>query len=235
VVNLIYAIGDLHLGFSTNKSMDVFGKQWNKHYDKIKGNWLSTVKDCDLVLIAGDTSWAISLEEAEADLDYLNELPGTKVLVKGNHDYWWQSLAKMKEKYRGSSLNYLQNDVFIFEECCICGARGWLCPNESDYTQEDKKIYTREIRRLELSLERAKGHRNKIVVMHYPPMNEHLEPSEFTFLFHEYDVKQVLYGHVHGDERFKYAPLGVIDGIHYQLISSDYLNFKLHPVDLLII
>jgi hypothetical protein len=232
VTILIYAIGDLHLGFSTNKEMDVFGKHWVKHYEKIKKSWISSVKDNDLVLIAGDTSWAMSLDEAKVDIDFLKELPGRKLLVRGNHDYWWQSLTKMKKQYIDTNISFLQNDSFVYEDIVICGTRGWVCPCDKGYTFEDEKIYIREIQRLKLSLDQDRGNHNKIVMMHYPPMNEQLEPSGFTSLFQEYGIKKVIYGHVHGEESFKCAPQGVIDGVDYQLVSADFLNFQLYLLEL---
>lgn len=224
---MIYAIGDMHLGFSQGKSMDQFGVHWEKHFDKIKINWMSQVKNEDLVLIAGDSSWAISLKEALPDLYFIRDLPGIKLFIKGNHDYWWSSLSKLKENFANDHMFFLQNDCFEYQQITICGARGWNCPGSEGFTKEDQKPYNREVERLGFSLQKAEIDREILVMMHFPPMNEKFEPSGFTELFEKYGVKHVIYGHVHGKENFKYAPIGVIRGVYYQLVSSDYLDFKL--------
>lgn len=227
---MIYAIGDLHLSFSGGKTMDQFGIHWENHFDKIKIDWLSKVKEEDLVLIAGDISWAMSFKDALPDLDFINELPGTKLLIKGNHDYWWSALGKLRTHFINDHIHFLQNDCFDYQAFTVCGARGWICPGAVGFEKNDQKLYTREVERLKLSLTKAQGDREIIVMMHFPPMNEKFEPSGFTQLFEAFAVKQVIYGHIHGEENFQYAPQGVIRGTNYHLISADYLDFKLTPI-----
>ncbi|MBC7959230.1 MAG: metallophosphoesterase [Vallitaleaceae bacterium] len=227
---MIYAIGDLHLGFSQGKTMDVFGPHWTHHPEKIKEDWLSKVQEDDLVLIAGDSSWAMTLEDGLSDLNYLRELPGNKLLIKGNHDYWWTSLSQIKKRTSNQKLFFLQNDCFVFKNINICGARGWICPNESAFTENDQKIYQREAQRLKMSLDAAEKSKPILVLMHFPPMNEQLEESLYTKLLKEYEVQQVIYGHVHGEINFQNAPNGRIGNIDYHLVSADYLNFKLTEI-----
>lgn len=229
---MIYAISDFHLSFSTNKPMDMFGSQWENHYEKIKVNWNNNVLQNDLVLLPGDFSWAVNLNEVKKDMDFINQLPGIKLLLKGNHDYWWQSLTQLRKTYRINNINFLQNDCFLYNGINICGTRGWICPNYNLFSKEDEKIYNRELERLRLSLMKANLEFPLLVMMHFPPMNELLETSGFTDLFHEFGVKYVIYGHIHGKENFKKAPNGLIDGVHYQLVSSDFLDFKLLAIDM---
>lgn len=229
---MIYAIGDLHLSFSNNKPMDIFGTNWKNHYIKIKDDWKEKVKNNDLVLLAGDTSWALTLNDVKTDMDFLNKLPGKKLLIKGNHDYWWSSLRKLQKNFSNKNIYFLQNNAVCFEDVIICGVRGWNCPNSQGFTLEDEKQYKREVERLRLSLNFTEGiTKKKLVMMHYPPMNEKLEPSEFTDLFHKYGVKHVIYGHVHGKENFINTPKGIIDNVFYQLVSSDFLNYQLIKIE----
>lgn len=224
---MIYVIADLHLGFSQGKTMDPFGVHWERHYEKIRTDWMERVREEDLVVIAGDISWAMSIEEALPDLSFIMNLPGQKLLIKGNHDYWWSSIAKLKSFFCDERLHFLQNDCFVYGEVTICGTRGWNCPGSSGFTKDDLKINNREVERLKLSLQKADKSREIVVVMHYPPMNEALEPSGFTQLIKEYGVKRVFYGHVHGSDNFIHAPNGCIQDVYYQLISADFLDFKL--------
>ncbi len=178
----IYTIGDLHLSFSTDKPMDIFGEAWMNHTDKIKADWLAKVSEEDTVIIPGDISWASSLEDGLVDLAWLEELPGKKLLLRGNHDYWWVTLAKMRKLVK--SIDFIQNNSYEVEDKIICGARGWLCPNDTSFTESDEKIYTREITRLKLSLDSVGDTKGKeiIVFMHYPPYNDKRHPSGFTEL-----------------------------------------------------
>lgn len=219
----LYAIGDLHLSFSTDKPMDVFGENWNSHADKIKEYWTTTVKDEDVVLIPGDISWATTFDDALVDLKWIEDLPGKKVLLKGNHDYWWSSVSKMNLLFE--SLIFLQNTFFVYEGIAICGARGWDCPHEQ-FTEHDEKIYKREQIRLKLSLDAAvkQGIEQVLVMMHYPPVYETFEDSAFTEIFESYGVEQVIYGHVHTS--FEGLVEGVFNGVDYRCVSSDYLGFK---------
>ncbi|QUI23270.1 metallophosphoesterase [Vallitalea pronyensis] len=223
---MIYAISDLHLSFNTDKPMKVFGKHWYKHYEKIEKDWKARVKEDDLVLLPGDISWAMRLEEAKEDMNFLRRMPGKKVMVKGNHDYWWQSLNKVSQMY--PEFMYIQNNSILHEHIAICGTRGWICPNKHKFTNEDEKLYKREINRLELSLNTVPDHVDTIYVMtHYPPTNDCLEPSDFTRLYETYGVDKVIYGHLHGEDSFKMGLMGVRNHVDYQLVSCDYLDFKL--------
>ena len=222
----LYVIADLHLSETTHKPMDIFGENWEKHSAKIKENWTNMVDSTDTVLIPGDISWAMTLEEAMVDLDYIDQFPGKKILLKGNHDYWWSSVKKLNSLYK--NMFFLQNDYYMVEDTAICGSRGWTCPNNQKFTTQDKKIYERELNRLKMSLDKAlKDHRGNIyVITHYPPTNDRLEPSGFTELFEYYGVKKVFYGHLHGTESFKGGLKGRFNGVEYYLTSSDYLDFS---------
>ena len=225
---MIYSISDLHLGTCVDKPMDVFGKQWEGHFDKIKKDWLERVSSDDVVLISGDISWAMSLEEARKDIESIAELPGKKVLLKGNHDYWWQSLGKVKG-ILPEGFYVVQNDVVRIGKYLLCGSRGWTTESGAE---EDKKVYARELIRLELSLkEMTKERREGDVVVgmtHYPPFDVSLEPTAVTELFTKYGVDTVVYGHLHGNS---YAKKKVfIGGVRYLLTSCDLVDFKLVEV-----
>lgn len=223
----IYVISDLHLSNNEDKPMDIFGDSWKDHVSRVKQDWEQKVKEEDVVILGGDTSWALKPEEAVADLSLLDTLPGKKVIIKGNHDLWWQSLRKNKALF--PYLEFLQNDFYPYGEYAICGTRGWACPNEGYFTQQDQKIYLREIQRLELSLSKAKegGYNKLIVVLHYPPTNEKFEPSGFTELIQAYGVEKVVYGHLHGEDSFPLGLQGKVEGVDYYLTSMDYLNCNL--------
>jgi len=225
---MIYSISDLHLGTCVDKPMDIFGKQWEGHFDKVKKDWREKVSPEDVVLIAGDISWAMSLEEAKEDLLSLADLPGQKVLLKGNHDYWWQSLGKVRG-ILPSDFHVVQNNVIRIGKYLICGSRGWT--TESDL-EEDKKIYARELIRLELSLKEMEKERKEgdivIGMTHYPPFDVSQEPTSVTELFTEHKVDTVVYGHLHGNS---YAKRKVyIGGVRYLLTSCDLVDFKLIEV-----
>jgi predicted phosphohydrolase len=230
----VFAIGDLHLSSFKPKSMDIFGDHWADHWRKIKEDWLERVSDEDVVLVCGDLSWAMRLLEALPDLDEICRLPGKKVLLRGNHDYWWSSITKIQE-YLFNQTYILQNNHYVFDDVIIVGTRGWTVPNGStDKTdKEDEAIYAREAIRLSLSLDGARDKREgkkKIAMMHFPPFNEKRQPSEFTQRFEEFGVDQVVYGHLHG-EGIKAAFNGTINGIEYSLVSCDFTDFKLKRID----
>ena len=225
----IYTISDLHLSLGMDKQMNIFGDNWENHDQKIKANWNKKVKQNDLVLLPGDFSWAMYIEDAKKDFEYLNELPGTKLLLKGNHDYWWESLTKMRkflEENNFKNIDFIYNNSYIWEDKIIVGTRGW-----SEQEENAEKIIRRENLRLELSIEDGvqKFGKDKeiIVCMHYPPFNKY-EKLELNFIktMKQYNVKTCIYGHIHG-EATKEAKQGKIDGIQFIMASSDYTNFDL--------
>ena len=187
----IFAISDLHISTNTDKPMDVFGGNWVGYLDKIKADWMNKVTDDDLVLVGGDISWAMALEDAKKDIDTLQELKGKKILIKGNHDYWWSGIGKVRDMLP-ENFYALQNDSIRFDGVVICGSRCWSVPGSPDFNEQDKKIYLREIERLKLSLknaEKLKMEGDKLIALiHYPPFNVHREDSGFTELFKEYGV-----------------------------------------------
>lgn len=226
----LYAISDLHLGFNEDKPMDIFGEKWNGHPEKIKNNWIKKIKKEDTVLIAGDISWAMNSDSSMFDLQWIEELPGMKILSKGNHDYWWTSINKLNALFEKTK--FLQNNYYSYEEYAICGTRGWTCPGGDKFTEKDKKIYLRELIRLRLSLDEAKknGFSKFIVMLHYPPTNERFEESEFVKIIKEYGVEKVIYGHLHGPS-LKRVLNGEVDGVEYIMTSADFLDFN--PIKIL--
>lgn len=226
----LYAISDLHLAFTTDKPMDIFGEKWLKHDEKIKQNWISKITEEDTILIAGDISWSMKSSDSKVDLDWINDLPGKKIISKGNHDYWWSGISKLNNMYENTK--FLQNNFYTYEDYAICGSRGWILEGSDRFTEKDKKIFNREIIRLRLSLDKAKeaGYEKFIVMIHYPPMNEKKEVSAFTEIFKEYGVEKVIYGHLHGPS-LATAFNGEHEGINYIITSCDYLNFD--PIQIL--
>ncbi len=216
----IFAISDLHLPIGVKKPMDIFGKKWDNYVERIKVNWEENIKDDDFVIIPGDISWATYLEEAKEDFKFINSLPGTKIISKGNHDYWWETLSKL-ERYKAENgfdtINFLHNTSFMIGSTAICASRGWITPEDKDFKAEDEKIYRRELGRMELSIKDAlkKGADKIIVAMHYPPLGEFLKLSE------KYNVKKVLYGHLHSEKMGEYNEISPIT----KLVSCDYLSF----------
>jgi uncharacterized protein len=221
----LFAIADLHLALSGDKPMDVFGEKWYKHDEKIKENWLELIGDEDTVLIAGDISWSMRMEEGIKELQWIHELPGKKYIIRGNHDYWWGSINKLNSLYE--DMKFVQNNFFTYEDYAICGTRGWTCPGGDKFTVKDEKIYNRERIRLRLSIDAAKksGYNKFICMVHYPPTNDKFEDSGFTEIFKEYGVEKVIYGHLHGHSLNR-ALTGNRDDIEYIVTSCDYLNFK---------
>lgn len=225
----LYAIGDLHLGGAVDKPMDVFGEHWADHAQKIRANWQDRVKATDTVIIAGDISWAMNMEEAQIDLAWISGLPGHKVLVRGNHDYWWGSITKLNRMYE--NMSFLQNNFFTYQDYALCGTRGWVSPTGED-SCHDYKIYLREVHRLNLSLTAAReaGHKKFITVLHYPPTNEQHHDSGFTELIQRFKVEHVVYGHLHHPQAFSQALQGRRQGSFYHLVSCDYLQFQLKRI-----
>lgn len=290
----IFIIGDTHLGLhpEVDKPMDIFGDRWENHAERLKENWIERISTDDYVIIAGDVSWGLKLEEAKADLDWLRALPGKKIFIKGNHDLWWQSLTKLNALFADEEgrpdpgMYFLQNEAYIIEvpagydgqtgtekdgadaviekdeavdiiekdeadaademklqtdateksgsesrdfrkrKIAICGTRGWTCPGTEAYSEDDKKVYKRELIRIEMSLQDAvrKGADEIIGVLHFPPTNDKKQVSGFTELFSKYGVKNVYYGHLHKPEKWPRGLNGVLNGVNYQLISLDYLD-----------
>lgn len=220
----LFAISDLHLGFDLDKPMDIFGDNWEKHEEKIKENWMELISEDDLVLIAGDISWGINEKESLNDLNWVECLPGKKIISKGNHDFWWGSITKLNKMYERTK--FIQNNYYTYGEYAICGTRGWICPGSDKFTEKDEKIYQRELIRLRLSLDAAKkdGYDKYIVMLHYPPTNEKFEESDFIKICKEYNVSKVIYGHLHGKALGRVYN-GIHDGIEYIMTSSDYLDF----------
>ncbi len=221
----LYAIADLHLSGFKSKPMDIFGENWKNHSDKIKINWSNIVENDDTVLIAGDISWAINYDEVDCDLRFVENLPGKKIFVKGNHDYWWEGISRLNGQYK--NMKFLQNISESYKNIAICGTRGWLPPSDDKFTNDDIKIYKREIIRAELSLSNTigKSFDEVVFVMHYPPAYEDFRDTEFTELFKKYNVKKVVYGHLHGEKNFEMGISGEHNGIEYMLVSSDYIDF----------
>lgn len=226
----LYAIGDLHLSGSVDKPMDIFGTHWCRHAERIAENWRKTVTENDTVLLAGDISWAMTLDEALVDLEWIHALPGRKMLVRGNHDYWWKSITRLNQFF--NEMDFIQNNFFCYGDYAVCGSRGWLCPNDTAFSEHDRKIYQRELQRLELSLSAAEkaGYTRYIVMLHYPPTNDQGDPSGFTDIIQRYQVSHVIYGHLHGAASFAAALQGQFRGTVYHLVSCDYLNFKLKEI-----
>ena len=227
----VFAISDLHLSHHTPKAMDIFGKHWKNHFEKIRENWLENVTEEDIVLVAGDISWAMHLEEAKPDLDAVCALPGKKILMKGNHDYWHGSLGKTRALLTNGTY-FMQNDVIVIGEYAFAGTRGWKQRGDSDFTEQDEKIFIREVERLRLSLKNVPKDKKLIGMMHYPPFGSEQEATEFTELFREYGAEKVVYGHIHGRAAMngEYADIKLGE-TEFFLTSCDALNFRLKLID----
>ncbi|KHD37598.1 serine/threonine protein phosphatase [Clostridium acetobutylicum] len=228
----LYAISDLHLAFNLDKPMNIFGEEWSNHDEKIKKNWISKISDEDTVLIAGDISWSMDIENGEEDLNWIDGLPGKKIICKGNHDYWWKSITKLNNMYK--SISFLQNNFFEYKDYAICGTRGWIDKSFDSFDEHDKKVYKREIIRLRLSLDAAvkKGYSKFIVMFHYPPFKDENSGSEFTEVLEEYKVEKAIYGHLHGPALKNVSGSIVKNGVQYMLTSCDYIEFNPIKIDL---
>ena len=221
----IWAIGDLHLDHTKDKSMDIFGEDWRDHDEKIFNFWIENVGEEDWVLVPGDISWALKWEEAYQDLKAIHDLPGQKILSKGNHDYWWTSLKKM-EGIGLDSLHFIHNtSVQISEDTYVVGSRGWISRDASEFTDQDEKITLRELHRLNLAIDQVPQGKRMIAMIHYPPFLQSFEASDFTRILSERGVDLCLYGHLHGNGH-KYIFEGDLDGVDYQCVAADYLDFK---------
>lgn len=225
---MIWAISDLHLDGNQEKPMDIFGDHWVDHKNQIFEDWNSKVNPDDAVLISGDISWALTLEQAIDDLKAIDDLPGEKYMIKGNHDYWWNSLRKMNA-LELSSINFIQNNSFVFRDTLIAGTRGWYPMDTPNFNDHDRKIYNRELLRLRNSLTSLdeKSKISKVIVMiHYPPFDLRGKTNDFVDIMKEHKVEKCIYGHLHA-EGHKFVVERVIDDIEFICASSDYLSFKL--------
>lgn len=220
----LYAIADLHLSLSSGKPMNIF-PGWDNHVERLEKNWQATVSPDDTVVVPGDISWAINFEEAKADFDFINRLNGHKVIMKGNHDYWWNSMAKMNrflEENGFDTITIVHNNYYPYGEYGICGTRGWIKDTEEP---ADAKVLAREAGRLEASIKAALADGKKpIVFLHYPPIFANDYNREILDVLFRYDIKNCYYGHLHGNAH-RYAVCGEVDGINYQLIAGDFVQF----------
>lgn len=224
----LYVIGDLHLSEHVEKPMDIFGGIWTGYRDKIVENWQSTVKKNDTVVICGDISWGINLDEALLDLKLINSLNGKKIILKGNHDLWWSTLKKMNTFLKENdidSISFLHNNCYFYDDIAICGSRGWTY---EDTDVDDEKIWCRELLRIEASFKEAKKSVQMCEIycfLHYPPLKTNVEMTQVQEIFKQYAVKRCFYGHLHGAS-LQRAITGDRDGTDYRVVSADYLNFK---------
>ena len=244
----IYVIGDLHLSFNEDKPMDIFGDNCKGHEEKIKKDWIEKVTDNDIVILPGDFSWSMKLEDTEKDFEYISNLSGKKLLLKGNHDYWWNTVTKMRkflEEKEFENIDFIYNQGYVLEDYIIAGTRGWSILEDN----QDEKVLNRELARLEASikdgLQKAEQVRNSedstcnekakelIVFMHYPPISNakiiNKEEARFVEIMKKYNVKKCFYGHLHGAS-IKDAFEGKYEGIEYKLVSADGQNFKLYKI-----
>lgn len=228
----LFAIGDLHLSSVSDKPMNIFGDNWENHDKKIFEDWKKRVGEDDVVLVVGDISWATKIYDAKYDLDLINDLPGKKYFIRGNHDYWWSTATALNKLY-DENMVFMNTNFETFKNYAICGTRGWLCPNDVIFEEKDETIYKREAHRLRISLESAKkaGYEDFIVIMHYPPTNDKFEDSLFMEVLREFKPRHVIYGHLHGEENFSFGLKGNIDGINFHLVSCDFLDFKLKEIE----
>ncbi len=221
----LYAIGDLHLCLGAEKPMDIFGGAWVGYMEKLQQG-LSVVKQEDTLVLLGDLSWALDLSQATADFAWINEIPGRKIILKGNHDYWWSTAAKFHkfcEQNGFSDMHILNNNHYVYDDIAICGTRGWFFEEEKSGTH-DEKVFRRELIRLEASLQSA-GDMQKMVFLHYPPRYKGYECEEILELLRKYEVRCCFYGHLHGASH-GLAMQGLWDGVDYRLVSADKLDFQ---------
>ena len=221
----LFVLGDLHLSLGEDKPMDVFSG-WNDYVTRLENNWRRLITDEDTVVIAGDISWAMKLEETLTDFRFIHSLPGKKLFLKGNHDYWWSTKRKMDDylqENRLDTISILFNNAYLADGYAVCGTRGWFLEND---TPEDVKVLNREVGRLRMSLEEAKKLGGELVVfLHYPPYYRGIECSESMDVLLEYNVKKCYYGHIHGKKNFRLAFEGEYKGIEFRLISCDKVEF----------
>ena len=226
----LFAIADLHFAFSVDKPMDIFGENWKNHSEKIIASWKEHITEEYTVLLPGDLSWGMRIDEAAADLDVIYSLPGRKILLGGNHDYWWSSLTRVREALP-EGMYALQNDAMTLEGITFCGSRGWTCPQSAGDT-ENERLYARELLRLRMSLECA--HKRSpdgpvVALTHFPPLGEGGVRTRVSDLMAEFHVNDVVYGHLHGAS-IKTAYSGQVDGVRYHYVACDGLGFKLAQI-----
>ena len=212
--------------------MDIFGAGWEGHFEKIKSDWREKVAPDDIVLISGDISWAMKMPDALTDLKALADLPGKKVFIRGNHDYWWSGITRLRDLAPNDSFFFLQTDAVKIGEFVFIGSRGWTCPGNNDYTQQDEKLYRREAERFRLAFldaDKLAGEGDKkVVLIHFPPFTAKQEDTLFTKLFEDNKVDKVVFGHIHGAA---YFPLkSYKNGVEYVLSSCDKIGFNLVKV-----
>ena len=224
----LYAMGDFHLSFSVDKPMDIFGQEWKDHEKKIEKYCRKKIRPMDTIVITGDHSWGRNLEECREDLEFIENLPGRKILLRGNHDMFWDAkkTARLNELFSGR-LEFLQNNFYAYDEYALVGTKGY-CYEGKDTIEHFEKLRSREIERLRVSFEMAKkaGYQKFIMFLHYPPTSIGEEESPFTRMVEEYGAEKVIYSHCHGKERFDDSFKGYVNGIEYKLVSGDYLKFK---------
>lgn len=228
----VFAISDLHLSLNNPKPMDIFGGAWENYIDEIVESWNTLVSDEDIVIISGDISWAMNLSDAIDDLNFIGNLPGYKIILRGNHDYWWKSISSIR-KVLPKKMFAIQNDCLRIDDVLICGSRGWTVPEGKNQSEDDKKIFDREVIRMELSLKEMSKMRksgDKVFCMvHYPPFNSRFENTPFTDLFEKFEVDAVIYGHLHGRDSRAKLTLNK-NGLDYYLTSCDKLNNVLKQI-----
>lgn len=224
----VFAISDLHLSINNSKPMNIFGPVWDNYLEEIVEDWNKKVTDDDIVLLAGDLSWAMKLEDAKVDLEFLKDLKGKKILLRGNHDYWWSTIKKVRD-ILPENIYAIQNDSLVIGDYIFCGSRGWIV-DDNKMDTNDKKIFDRELIRLEMSLKDAKAKQTdnqKIICMlHYPPFDKNNNPTKFTELLESYEIKTVVYGHLHGKILNTKEVLN-LNGVTYYLTSCDMVKNKL--------
>ena len=219
----LFVLGDTHLSLGGAKPMDVF-PGWNGYVEKLEANWRKLVKPEDTVILAGDISWSMRLADTRKDFAFLNGLPGQKLIMKGNHDYWWSTANKMNAFFRAEgfdTLRLLHNNSYTVDGYALCGTRGWLFDADEPH---DEKVMNREIGRLRLSLQAAEPGKEKLVFLHYPPVYTGADAPEIVAVLKEYGIRRCFYAHLHG-KAIRFAVQGEVDGIRYKLVSADGLQF----------
>ncbi len=226
----LYVIGDLHLCLGANKPMDIFGGAWVGYMDKLREG-LSCVQEGDTTVLVGDLSWALGIDAAKEDFAFISEIPGRKIILKGNHDYWWSTANKFDkfcQEHGFQDMHVMHNNCYFYGDLALCGTRGWFY-EEDRHGAHDEKVFKRELGRLETSL-KAAGDREKYVFLHYPPRYRGYECPEILEMLKRYEVRRCCYGHLHGDSH-RLAVTGWHDGTEFLLTAADYINFT--PVKLL--